>query len=221
MTRRPPTVPVRVHMNAPRNRSSAPVSILAKSRLNVASSAACPVMPSELSSSSVASAAHSPIAVKERAPASTAAIPTASTPATGCRTPRGSRGSGTFPIKASRHDSRASCRVTGQGMSEDGIGGCVLGADGWCESFHPSPTGHTHHPRHADITAGQSPIHRLCRGPGYPPRATQPLWLLSRRGVWFERGGDDQFFFSDWHAGAGEDRQVNGPVDVVTSFPHI
>lgn len=47
------------------------------------------------------------------------------------------------------------------------------------------------------------------------------LWSLCRSGVWFDRGGDDQFFFSDWHAGAGEDRQVNGPVDGVTSFPDI
>ena len=83
ITRRPSTLPVRVHMNAPSSRSTVSASTFANSRRNVASSAVPRVIPSGLSASSLASAAHSPIAVNERAPARTAAIPTGSSPASG------------------------------------------------------------------------------------------------------------------------------------------
>jgi hypothetical protein len=52
-------------------------------------------MPSTSSASGGASAAHSPIAVKDVAPVNAAATAVASTEVSECRTPRGSRGSGT------------------------------------------------------------------------------------------------------------------------------
>ena len=56
------------------------------------------------------SATHSPMAVNEPAPASTAATVMVKTTGSACRTPRGSRGSGTAPSVASSSPG-ASCRA--------------------------------------------------------------------------------------------------------------
>ena len=60
----------------------------AKARRNVDSSAAPRTAPSTASTSRPASAAHCPIAANDLEPAMTAAIPAASSPASGCRRPR-------------------------------------------------------------------------------------------------------------------------------------
>jgi hypothetical protein len=73
--------------------------------------------PSTASASGPASAAHCPIAANDRDPATTAAIPTASSPASACRRPRLFRGSGTWARRSSRYWLRAA------GIGEDVIGG--------------------------------------------------------------------------------------------------
>ena len=59
-------------------------------------------VPSPASTSAPASAAHCPIAANDLDPAITAAIPTASSPASGCRRPRLLRGSGTWARRSRR-----------------------------------------------------------------------------------------------------------------------
>src|ERR1700733_1796921 len=73
--------------------------------------------PSTARTSGPASAAHCPIAANDLDPAITAATPTASSPASGCRRPRLLRGSGTWARRSSRYWQRAA------GIGEDVIGG--------------------------------------------------------------------------------------------------
>jgi hypothetical protein len=114
---------------------------------NVDSSAAPRAAPSTARTSGPASAAHCPIAANDLDPAITAAMPTASSPASGCRRPRLFRGSGIWTRRSSRYWLRAA------GIGEDGIGGREsLGAgDGECENLHrsartlPAPSRHAGH----------------------------------------------------------------------------
>ena len=89
----------------------------AKALRNVDSSAAPRIAPRPASTSGPASAAHCPIAANDLDPAITAAIPTASSPASGCRRPRRLRGSGIWARRSSRYWLRAA------EMGEDDIGG--------------------------------------------------------------------------------------------------
>ena len=107
--------------------------------------------PNEASFSTAVSAAHCPIAANERHPAKVAVTASGSTPASGERTPRGSRGSGTSaglaPVVPGASGSRR------QAASEKMVCGCDLGF-GWL-ALQPAskPVGHTHHIRHAGHTA--------------------------------------------------------------------
>ena len=89
---------------------------------------------SPASTSGPASAAHCPIAANDRDPAITATIPTASSPASGCRRPRFFRGSGTWARRPSRYWLQAA------GIGEDVIGGRVslVAEDGEPRNFHRS-----------------------------------------------------------------------------------
>jgi len=116
MTRRPPTTWVRVQQNAPMTVSRMSASTRVNTR-RIADSLGR-VAPSSASSSAGVSPTHSPIAANERAPASTAANPTASSPGNACRTPRGSRGSGTRPNRAIRPEPR--CRGAWGETGRDG-----------------------------------------------------------------------------------------------------
>ena len=89
----------------------------ANARRNVDSSAGPRSAPSTASTSGPASEAHCPIAANDRDPAITAAIPTASSPASACRRPRFFRGSGTWARRPRRCWQRAAA------MGEDVIGG--------------------------------------------------------------------------------------------------
>ena len=83
ITSRPPACTARVHSQAPRTRSSTSALTRANARRNVDSSAAPRAAPSTARTSGPASAAHCPIAANDLDPAITAAIPTASSPASG------------------------------------------------------------------------------------------------------------------------------------------
>ena len=124
--------------------------------------------PSTASTSGPASAAHCPIAANDLDPAMTAAIPTASSPASACRRPRFFRGSGTWARRSRRYWQRAA------GIGEDVIGGraSLVAGDGEREelpSFRPGPSAARGHAgriiRRYDI-AGHSLNSRLCRVPG-------------------------------------------------------
>jgi hypothetical protein len=115
-----------------------------------------------------ASAAHCPIAANDLEPAITAAIPTASNPASGCQRPRFFRGSGTWARRWSRYWLRAA------GIGEDVIGGraSLAAGDGERENFHrsaralPAARGHAGRIIRRYGTAGHSLNSRLCRVPG-------------------------------------------------------
>jgi hypothetical protein len=101
-------------------------------------------------------------------PAVTAAIPTASSPASGCRRPRLLRGSGTWARRSRRHWLHAAAV-----MGEDGR--ASLGADdGERENFHrsartpPATRGHAGHITPNHDTAGHTLTSRLCRVPAGP-----------------------------------------------------
>ena len=81
ITSRPPACTALVCSQAPRTQSSASALTSPKARRNVDSSAGPRAAPSAASTSGPASAAHCPIAANDRDPAITAAIPTASRPA--------------------------------------------------------------------------------------------------------------------------------------------
>ena len=117
ITRRPLTCEDLVHSQAPRTWSSTSGLTRANARRNVDSSAGPRTAPSPASTSAPASAAHCPIAANDLDPAITAAIPTASSPASGCRRPRRFRGSGTWARRSRRSWLRAAV------MGEDVIGG--------------------------------------------------------------------------------------------------
>jgi hypothetical protein len=147
MTSRPPARTGLVHSQVPSTWSSLSALTRANARRNVDSSAGPRAAPSPASTSAPASAAHCPIAANDLDPAITAAIPTASSPASGCRRPRFLRGSGIWPRRSSRYWLRAA------GMDEDVIGGRVslVAVDGERENFHrsarasPATCGHAGH----------------------------------------------------------------------------
>jgi hypothetical protein len=88
ITSRPLTCTDLVHSQVPRTWSSMSALIMANARPNVDSSAGPRAAPRPASTSAPASAAHCPIAANDLDPAITAAIPTASSQARGCRRPR-------------------------------------------------------------------------------------------------------------------------------------
>jgi len=170
MTRRWSITALRVHTNAPISWSRTWPSTLVSTRLIVDSLGRSePAAPSCFMTSWPWSATHSPIVVNERAPASTAAAVMAKTTGSACRTPRGSRGSGTAPSVASSPPG-ASCRAAAHGVSEDDIGGCGPWRHGECENFHQAtqttPVTHATRGVSPHIAAGHSSTRRLCRGPG-------------------------------------------------------
>jgi hypothetical protein len=125
ITLRWPTTPVRVHSQAPRTESNTVASRRLKVR-RIADSDGThgPVDPNAARRSSSASATHCPIAANDRAPAATAAIPTAKIPGSWCRIPRARRGSGTDANSVSNADAvPMGCKDAGA-VREDGIGGC-------------------------------------------------------------------------------------------------
>src|SRR5207248_5700733 len=163
-----------LHSHVPRTRSTPAALTRGSARRNVDSSAAPRGPPSTASTSGPASAAHWPIAANDRDPAITAAIPTASSPASGCRRPRFFRGSGTWARRPSRYWLRAA------GIGEDVIGGRVsfVAEDGERRNFHRSVRALSAARGHAgritcryDI-AGHSLNSRLCRVPASRPRHT-------------------------------------------------
>jgi hypothetical protein len=135
ITSRPAASEALVCIQAPRTRSSTSGLTRPNARRKVDSSAGPRAAPSPASTSGPASAAHWPIAANDRAPAATAAIPTASSPASGCRRPRHLRGFGTWARRSRTYWLHAAAV-----MGEDGIGGrASLGADdGKRENFHRS-----------------------------------------------------------------------------------
>ena len=167
ITSRPPARTALVHSQAPRTRSSTSGLTSANVRRKVDSSAAPRTAPSAARASGPASAAHCPIAANDRDPAITAAIPTASSAASGCRRPRLFRGSGTWARRSSRYWLRAA------GIGEDVIGGrgSLVAGDGERRNFHRSARAPPATRRHAGTlklrhnTAGHSLISRLCRVP--------------------------------------------------------
>ena len=169
ITSRPPACTALVCSHAPRTRSSASALTSAKARRNVDSSAGPRAAPS---TSGPASAAHCPIAPNDRDPAITAAIPTASSPASECRQPRRFRGSGTWARSSSRFWPRAA------DMGEDVIGGraSLVAGDGERENFHrsawtlPATRRHAGHISRCYETQGHSLTSRLCRVPGRAPK---------------------------------------------------
>ena len=134
MTSRPSDCMTRVQSQAPMTRSRTSALTSANARRKVDSSAGPRAAPSTASTSGPASAAHCPIAANDLAPAATAAIPTASSPASVCRRPRFFRGSGTWASRSSRYWLRAA------GTGEDGIGGraSLVTEDGERENSHRS-----------------------------------------------------------------------------------
>jgi glyoxalase superfamily protein len=78
--------------------------------------------------------ADCPIAANDLEPSITAAIPTASSPASGCRRARFFRGSGTWARRSRRY------RLQAAGIGEDVIGGraSLAAGDGERENFHRS-----------------------------------------------------------------------------------
>ena len=107
------------------------------------------------STSAPASAAHWPIAANDLEPAVTAAMPTASSPASECRRPRLFRGSGSWARRSRRYWLRAAAV-----REEDGMSGraSLVADDGECESFHRSARAPPATLRHAGhITAVMTP----------------------------------------------------------------
>ncbi len=130
-----------------------------------------PLTPSCVSVAVDWQATHSPIATNDRAPASTAAKPTAKIAGSGCRTPRRARGSLTEASKVNRAG-QVGVPLTEicAGVGEDDIDGCGPRLAGLCENSHRNPpttpvTHATPHRSHHNKSAGHSPPHRLCRGP--------------------------------------------------------
>ena len=160
ITSRLPACTALVHSQAPRIWSSTSGLIMANARRKVDSSAGPRAAPRPASTPAPASAAHCPIAAKDLDPATTAAIPTASSPASGWRRPRILRGSGIWARRSSRYWLRAGS------MGEDVIGGraSLVADDGECENFHRSARASPATCRHAGRftrcydTAGQSLI---------------------------------------------------------------
>jgi hypothetical protein len=168
ITSRPLTRTALVHSQAPGTLSSMSGLTRANARRNVDSSAGPRAAPSVARTSGPASAAHWPIAANDLDPAITAAIPTASSPASACRRPRLFRGSGTWARRSSRYWLRAA------GIGEDVIGGreSLVAGHGECRNFHrsarapPASRGHAGRITHRYGTAGHSLTSRLCRVPG-------------------------------------------------------
>ena len=193
ITSRPPACTALVHSQAPRTRSSTSALTRANARRKVDSSAGPRAAPSTASTSGPASAAHCPIAANDRDPAITAAIPTASSPASACRRPRLFRGSGTWARRSSRYWLRAA------GIGEDVIGGraSLVADDGERENFHrsaralPATRRHAGHITCRYDTAGHSLNSRLCRVPeastsrascpGFSFRHREPIAFRCRR----------------------------------------
>ena len=173
ITSRPPACTALVCSQAPRTQSSASALTSPKARRNVDSSAGPRAAPSAASTSGPASAAHCPIAANDRDPAITAAMPTASRPASACRRPRLFRGSGTWARSWRRYWLRAA------GIGEDVIGGRVslAAGDGERENFHcsarvlPATRKHAGHISRRYDTPRHSLTSRLCR---VPVSASQP-----------------------------------------------
>jgi hypothetical protein len=149
MTSLPPACTALVCSQVPRTRSSTSGLTRANARRNVDSSAGPRAAPSTARTSGPASAAHCPIAANDLAPAVTAAMPTASSPASECRRPRFFRGSGTWASSSRRYWPRAA-RV-----GEDVIGGraSLVADDGERENFHRSARVPPATSRHAGHTA--------------------------------------------------------------------
>ena len=89
----------------------------ANARRNVDSSAGPRTAPSPASTPAPASAARWPIAANDLEPAVTAAMPTASSPASECRRPRLFRGSGSWASRSRRYWLRAAAVREEDGMS--------------------------------------------------------------------------------------------------------
>ena len=167
ITSRPRDRPALVHSQAPRTWSSTSPLTRANARRKVDSSAGPRTAPRTARTSGPASAAHCPIAVNDRDPAITAAIPTASNPASECRRPRLFRGSGTRARRSSRYWLRAAV------IGKDVIGGRVslVAEDGERENFHrsvralPAAPGHAGHITCRYDIAGHNVNSRLCRVP--------------------------------------------------------
>jgi hypothetical protein len=119
---------------SPRTRSSAAPLTSAKARRDADSCAEPRAAPSTARTSGLASAAHCPIAANDRDPAITAAIPTASSPASACQRPRVFPGSGTWARRSSRYWLRAA------GMGKDVTDGreSLDAVDGEREDVHRS-----------------------------------------------------------------------------------
>ena len=182
ITSRPLTRAALVCSQAPRTRSSTSGLTRANARRNVDSSAGPLAAPSPASTSGPASAAHCPIAANDFDPAITAATPTASRPASGCRRPRFLRGSGTWARSSSRYWLRAA------GMDEDVMSGraSLVADDGECENFHrsarapPATRRHAGHLTRCYDIAAHSLISRLCRVPAPASPETATYHTLTR-----------------------------------------
>ena len=175
---RPPCTAL-VCSQAPRTRSSTSGLTRAKARRKVDSSAGPRAAPSTASTSGPESAAHCPIAAKDRDPAITAAIPTASSPASACRRPRLFRGSGTWARRSRRYWLRAAP------IGEDVIGrrASLAAEDGERRNFHrsarapPATWRHAGHIIHRYDTAGHSLTILPCpcsEHPDYPDKISMP-----------------------------------------------
>jgi hypothetical protein len=159
ITSRPPTCTALVCSQAPRTWSSTSALTRANARRKLDSSAGPRAAPSPASTAGPASAAHWPIAANDFEPAITAAIPTASSPASECRRPRLFRGSGTWARRSSRYWLRAA------GIGEDVIGvlGSLAAEDG--------------ERRNSIVPSGPGPP--LADTPGTSPAVTNPQVTVS------------------------------------------
>jgi len=172
MTRRWPTTWVRVHSHAAKTESTTAASRRLKVR-RIADSDGTrrPVDPNAARRFSSASAAHCPIAANDRAPAATAAIPTAKIPGSRCRIPRARRGSGTDSNNVSNADAEAGpkgCEEAGA-VREDDIGGCGPEAGWGLDNRHPSPADHTRHTHHSAVAP------QTCRSRAHQPDFAEAL----------------------------------------------
>jgi len=173
MTCRPASFPTRVRIHAPISLSRRSPSRAVNARRIVASEGPRqrPHAPSSPSTSGSTSSAHSPIAANDRAPAITAAKPTARITANRWRTPRRWRGSGTSS-SSDMNVGRAraeDCSTDAGAAGEDDKAGVGSSADRLCQNSHPHRADHartsTHPACHAtkpQITALPA---RLCRAP--------------------------------------------------------